>query len=85
MLEASYHDQKEEASKPVLSPKVAVQSSAPLEQDLLPRDEKHVEPPKVKRKEEFQPLRQEQLNSLYYNAKLETNTAFIDRFVQVRY
>lgn len=34
--------------------------------------------------EDFRPLTLEQLKSLYYNIMLDNNTAYIDRFVQVR-
>lgn len=64
-------------------PVVEVQSSAPAEEDLRPREPEQVPQPKVIRREEFQPLTPEQLASLYYNPRLEYNTAYIDRFVQV--
>lgn len=35
-------------------------------------------------KEEFKPLTLEQLKSLYYNVMLDNNTAYIDKFIQVR-
>lgn len=34
-------------------------------------------------REDVKPLTWEQLKSLYYNAKLETNVAYIDKFIQV--
>ncbi|XP_053378040.1 ectopic P granules protein 5 homolog isoform X2 [Mercenaria mercenaria] len=84
ILEASFHDLKEQASTDnECVPKIEVKSSAPMELDLHPREIEHVAPPRVERREEFQPLTPEQLNSLYYNTRLENNTAYIDRFVQM--
>lgn len=34
-------------------------------------------------REDFKPLTWEQLKSLYYNVNLETNAAYIDKFIQV--
>lgn len=62
---------------------VVTESSAPLVIDMLAREE-HVVPQRVEKRVELQPLTPEQLNSLYYNVQLENNTAYIDRFVQVR-
>jgi hypothetical protein len=64
-------------------PVVEVQSSAPMEEDIRPREAEQRPQPKVERREELQPLTPEQLTSLYYNPGLENNTAYIDRFVQV--
>ncbi|XP_060553082.1 ectopic P granules protein 5 homolog [Ruditapes philippinarum] len=64
-------------------PVVEVQSSAPMEEDIRPREAEQRPQPKVERRKELQPLTPEQLTSLYYNPRLENNTAYIDRFVQM--
>ncbi|KAL4226903.1 Ectopic P granules protein 5 [Mactra antiquata] len=79
---------EQEISRRCLENESSVQenkSSAPLEADLQPRPEAHVIAHRqvvAERKDEFQPLTQEQLNTLYYNARLENNQAYIDRFIQ---
>lgn len=96
VLQASYHEERADNykitdSKPVelssqLEPNMTqVRGSAPSETDLHSRSEEYLKPTRTKvaeRREELQPLTQDQLMSLYYNVRLENNATFIEKFVQ---
>jgi len=73
------------------APKVYVSESAPpmvlggrqQESSAIPQQPAYVQ--ERSPLAEIRPLTIEQLNSLYYNARLENNQAYIDKFIQVRY
>ena len=72
------------------TPAMAIQQT-PMAKKILQTPKMKEKQPKpafqerIETRETIQPLTIEQLNSLYYNQKLEQNDFYIDKFVEVNY